>query len=323
MGKLVSFRDFMERKVREYYSYEKEKFGGGGDFFTAPELDRAFGEAIADFLMPYLADLENPSLVELGAGRGLMARDILNFYREKNPGLFEKIKYYIYELSGPLKETQKRILKEFPQVEWVEEIPFVEGVVLSNEFFDCLPVHVVKGGKELFVDEDSREVWIDLRDERVRGIIERLGYSNLDQIVEICVDCVDMLEEISKKIIKGYHLVIDYGYTSEEIHKFPEGTVIGYKKHKVVDDVLGKERLDVSAQVNFSLLMEFGRDFGLEPVVFDSQRNFLASIPSFLSTLEELSFREDPESIERLSRLKTMLISMGDRFKVLFQKKVT
>ena len=322
MGKLVSFRDFMERKVREYYSSEKEKFGGGGDFFTAPELDRAFGEAIADFLMPYLADLENPSLVELGAGRGLMARDILNFYREKNPGLFEKIKYYIYELSGPLKETQKRILKEFPQVEWVEEIPFVEGVVLSNEFFDCLPVHVVKGGKELFVDEDSREVWIDLRNERVRGIIERLGYSNLDQIVEICVDCVDMLEEISKKIIKGYHLVIDYGYTSEEIHKFPEGTVIGYKKHKVVDDVLGKERLDVSAQVNFSLLMEFGRDFGLEPVVFDSQRNFLASIPSFLSTLEELSFREDPESIERLSRLKTMLISMGDRFKVLFQKKV-
>ena len=322
MGKLVSFRDFMERKVREYYSSEKEKFGGGGDFFTAPELDRAFGEAIADFLMPYLADLENPSLVELGAGRGLMARDILNFYRERNPGLFEKIKYYIYELSGPLKETQKRILKEFPQVEWVEEIPFVEGVVLSNEFFDCLPVHVVKGGKELFVDEDSREVWIDLRDERVRGIIERLGYSNLDQIVEICVDCVDMLEEISKKIIKGYHLVIDYGYTSEEIHKFPEGTVIGYKKHKVVDDVLGKERLDVSAQVNFSLLIEFGRDFGLEPVVFDSQRNFLASIPSFLSTLEELSFKEDPESIERLSRLKTMLISMGDRFKVLFQKKV-
>jgi SAM-dependent MidA family methyltransferase len=96
---------------------------------------------------------------------------------------------------------------------------------------------------------------------------------------------------------------------------------MGYKKHKLVNDIYRMEGVDISAQVNFSALMEYGKDFGLRTVLFDSQRNFLASVPHFLNQLETLSFDSSPESVERLSRLKTMLISMGDRFKVLFQSK--
>ncbi len=315
-----SFRDFMEEKVLEYYRSPREKFSSKGDFFTAPELDRAFGEAIAEFLHPYLKSLGNPVLLELGAGRGLMARDILSYYRSEDPELFGKIRYLIYEVSPYLIEKQKKVLEGFDKVEWVEDLPRIEGVVLSNEFFDTLPVHVVKGDRELYINERGEEVWLSLQNERVREFLRRMGYEGLDQRVEVCLDCIDILERIAGALVRGYHLAVDYGYTSEELPKFPEGTVVGYKRHTVRGDIYGEE-MDISAQVNFSALMEYGKDFGLKAVLYDSQRNFLASIPGFLTKLEELSFEGSPEAVERLSRLKTMLISMGDRFKVLFQSK--
>ncbi len=319
---MKSFRDFMEERVREYYLAPEEKFSAGGDFFTAPELDRAFGEAIADFLYHYINTLENPSIVELGAGRGLMARDILNFYREKDPELFNRMNYYIYELSPYLRNRQREVLKEFENVIWIDEIPPIEGVVLSNEFFDALPVHVVKEGKELYINESGEEVWLDVRNERIKEFLRRLGYEDLSQRIEVCLDCIDMLRRIANSLLRGYHLTIDYGYVSSEITKFPDGTVVGYRKHRVRSDIYSVEEvMDITAQVNFSALMEYGKDYDLKTILFDSQRNFLASIPHFLTELETLGFDESPEAIERLSRLKTMLISMGDRFKVLFQTK--
>ncbi|GAB6065109.1 class I SAM-dependent methyltransferase [Aquifex pyrophilus] len=313
-----SFRNFMEDAVRRYYSSERAL----KDFFTAPQLDRAFGEALAEFFSQHLSEFEKPSLVELGAGTGILARDILNYYRENYPELFKNIRYYIYEFSPSLIEKQRKVLSEFENVEWVSELPKVEGVIFSNEFFDALPVHVVKEGKELYVDENGNEVWLSLENERVKEFLKRMGYENLNQVVEVCLDCIDMLKRISESLVSGYHVVIDYGYTSEEISRFPEGTVLAYKEHKVVKDFLKEAgNADITAHVNFSALMEYGKDFGLETILFQSQRDFLMHIPTFLNELEKLSWEETPEGIERMSRLKTMLVSMGDKFKVLLQRK--
>ncbi|AAC06834.1 class I SAM-dependent methyltransferase [Aquifex aeolicus] len=316
----ISFRDFMEKAVKDYYSSQRAL----KDFFTAPELDRAFGEALAEFFSQHLSEFERPALVELGAGRGLLAYDILNYYRANYPDLFNRLKYYIYEFSPYLISKQREVLKNFKNVEWVEELPKVEGIVFSNEFFDALPVHIVKGGKELYVDEKGSEVWLSLENEKVKEFLRRMNYENLNQIVEVCLDCIDMLKKISESLVEGYHFVIDYGYTSEEITKYPEGTVVAYKEHKVVKDFLKEAgNADITAHVNFSALMEYGRDFGLETILFQSQRDFLMHIPTFLNELEKLSWEESAESVERLSRLKTMLISMGDRFKVLLQRKLS
>ncbi len=318
---MKSFRDYMEARVREYYLSSREKFGGRGDFFTAPELDRAFGEAIADFLYYRLKEFKNPVILELGAGRGLLARDILNYYRSKDEELFHRITYRIYEISPYLAEKQKEVLKDFPRVEWVDELIPMEGVVLSNEFFDTLPVHVVKEGKELYISDSGDEVWLSLGNPRIEEFLNRMDYSGVGHRIEVCLDCIDMLRRIASSLVAGYHLLIDYGYTSEELGRFSEGTVVGYKNHKLQRDIYSDKDIDISAQVNFSALIEYGKDFGLKTVLFDSQRNFLASIPYFLSQIESLSFDESPEAIERLSRLKTMLISMGDKFRVLFQSK--
>lgn len=318
----VSFRDFMEKSVKKYYSSDRAL----KDFFTAPELDKAFGEALAEFLVSHLREFEKPSLVELGAGRGVLARDILNYLKDNYSEIFKNLNYYIYEFSESLIETQRKTLSEFKNVFWIKEIPKIEGIIFSNEFFDALPVHIVKDGKELYVDENGNLIWLDLRNERVKEYIKRLGYENLDQIIEVCIDCIDFLKKISESLIEGYHLVIDYGYTSEEITKYPQGTLVAYKEHKLIQNLEEVVKLngsaDITAHVNFSALMEYGRDYCLETILFQKQRDFLMHIPTFLNELEKLSWEETSEGIERLSRLKTMLISMGDRFKVLLQRKV-
>ena len=321
-GLLKSFRDYMKEKAEAYYTAPHEKFSAGGDFFTAPELDRAFGYAIADFIAPLIEGFNHPVILELGAGRGLMAKDILSFLKENRPDLFDRLEYRIYELSEPLKETQRKVLGEFPNVRWIDDIEPFEGIAVSNEFFDALPVHVIRGDSELYISDGGEEVWLSIESGEIRDFMERMGYSGLDQRIEVPLDGVRFLLKVAENLRRGYNLVIDYGYTSEEIGKYPEGTVMGYKKHRAVGDIISEEMMDVTAHVNFSALMEYGRDAGLETILFDSQRNFLASNPFFMAEVERLAFEEDPESVERLSRLKTMLISMGDRFKVLLQRKV-
>jgi len=312
----------MKDKAIAYYSSPFEKFSSQGDFFTAPELDSAFGSAIADFIAPLIESFGNPVILELGAGRGLMARDILEYLSKNSPSLMERLEYRIYEVSRSLIETQRKVLSGFERVRWVEDLEPMEGIVISNEFFDALPVHIVKGGAELYINEEGEEVWLSLDNQELRDFIERMGYSGLNQVIEVPLDAIVFLRRISEALKGGYHLVIDYGYTSEEIGKFPSGTVMGYKKHRAVSDIITEEVMDVTAHVNFTALMEYGKDFGLETVLYDSQRNFLASNPYFMGEVERLAFEEDPYSVERLSRLKTMLISMGDRFKVLLQRKV-
>ncbi|MDQ7083401.1 MAG: SAM-dependent methyltransferase [Aquificota bacterium] len=249
-----SFRDFMEERVRHYYTSGGPKIGPEGDFFTAPELDRSFGRAVAEFLLPFLREFERPTLLEIGAGRGLMARDILEYIKERDRDLFGRTTYLICEISESLKRVQEKVLEGFP-VLWTEELVPIEGVILSNEFFDTLPVHVVKEGRELHVSDSGEEVWIDIRDPRIKEFLRRMGYEDIDQRIEVCLDCIDFLRKIAESLIRGYHLLIDYGYTSEEITRFPEGTVLGYKKHKVRDDIYSGQ-MDLSAHVNFSALVE-------------------------------------------------------------------
>jgi SAM-dependent MidA family methyltransferase len=311
---LKSFYQFMKEKSLEYYTQCKDI---GQDFFTAPELDRAFGYAVGELISELLKDHPQPAILELGAGRGTLAYDILSFLRLYSPELFERLRYLIYDFSQSLKERQKKLLRDCEgKVFWVDEVPEFSGLVLSNEFFDCLPVRVVKGRKELYL-EDGKEVWLPLEDLEVKEYMERLGMKEEDVAYEVCLDCVRFLGELARKLMEGYILTIDYGYL-----EFPRaGTVVGYRGHKLVKDIYSSEPFDITASVNFRALMEYGKDFGLEVVFFKNQRDFLLSSKVFVEELSAVAEAQSPQSLERLSRLKTMLISMGERFKVLLQRK--
>ncbi|MCS7307529.1 MAG: SAM-dependent methyltransferase [Aquificaceae bacterium] len=306
----------MAKAVEEYYRRSDFR----RDFFTAPELDRSFGYALAEYIAGLLREFKEPVLLELGGGSGALAYDVLTYYKETEKEIYRNLRYYIYDFSPTLIKVQRERLKEFGnKVFWVESLVNLEGVVFSNEFFDCLPVHVIRDGKELFLQNDS-ELWLELEDHRLVEVLKRMGYENLSQTVEVCLECVDFLKKVAAHLRRGYHIVIDYGYTTEELKKFPGGTVAGYKAHKFYPTA--SEGMDITAHVNFSLLEEYGKDYGLESISLKSLRDFLMESSVFIKELERLSVSEEPEDVERLSRLKTMLVSMGGRFKVIVQRKL-
>src|SRR5437868_7048162 len=72
-------KEVLSENIYSYYR-SKDSIGEGGDFVTAPEISQLFGEIIALWVIEKWQDLGSPhefALIELGAGQGVLMRDIL------------------------------------------------------------------------------------------------------------------------------------------------------------------------------------------------------------------------------------------------------
>ena len=108
-GGAIDFSRYMELALYEpdlgYYTGGARKFGADGDFTTAPELTPLFGHTLARTLAPVLRD-PGSELVELGAGTGRLACDLLDALRELDA---LPAHYSILELSGELRARQREL----------------------------------------------------------------------------------------------------------------------------------------------------------------------------------------------------------------------
>ena len=108
----ISFRDFMEMALYYpglgYYDSQEEIIGKKGDYYTAPHLTPLFGEMIGKQIVEMLDLLGEGEfdIVEMGAGKGLLASDILNFIKKNKKPLYDRIRYRIIEISARLMEKQ-------------------------------------------------------------------------------------------------------------------------------------------------------------------------------------------------------------------------
>ena len=161
--------------------------------------------------------------------------------------------------------------------------------IVSNEFFDALPVHRVawlNGGlKEIYVDRGER------------GFVERIGDPSDDALArwildggivpsegwrgEICLRLMSAVEAISAIVDRGVVLSIDYGYETAELFdpRHAGGTLLAYFRHQWNEDLL--ERVgeqDLTSHVDFGALTRFGRQTGLEPWLLTTQRDFLLKL---------------------------------------------
>src|SRR5258708_16143778 len=105
----LSFERFMDLALYApglgYYSAGAHKLGVGGDFTTAPEVSPLFGACVARQCAEILGALGQGTLLELGAGSGRLAADIL--LRLETLGALPD-RYCILEISADLRERQRR-----------------------------------------------------------------------------------------------------------------------------------------------------------------------------------------------------------------------
>ena len=286
-----------------YYRRPRDPFGIHGDFYTAEQLQPVFGMLMAEQirrLRDRMGAPEDFTVVELGPGRGEMAAALGEFA------------YVPVELGGRVPDG-------------------VRGVVFSNEFFDALPVHlaVMRGGeaRELQVGlEGDRFTWIETRPatEEVECYRKRYLSSLSDgQMFEASLESLAWLERIAAALAEGFAVTIDYGYTAAELPRFPGGTLMSYRQHQALEDVLkdpGEQ--DITAHVCFSALQEHGRRVGLETESFETLAHTVMAAGEADQFARVLAAGSPQEEQRRRLQLKQLLFGMGETFRTLVQRKV-
>ncbi len=342
----VSFRDFMEMSLYHpgggYYCSDREKIGKAGDFYTSPYLSSLFGDMVARQLeeMWILTGKNAFAIVEYGAGTGLLCRDILSALRTKEE-FFEKLHYYIIEKSGAMREKERSILAQegsdlIKKVSWVQDIARlspITGCVLSNELLDNFSVHQVVMEDvlmEVFVDYDHNGGFTELvkpASGTLNDYLVELGVSLPRGFrTEINLEAIDWIREVSQALEKGFVLTIDYGYSSSDLYREGRnaGTLVCYHQHSINHcpyDHIGEQ--DITAHVNFSALHHWGHHAGLQTCGFTNQSHFLRGLglAGHIRLWEERQGAIPVSEEEKAFLLKTLLMDMGSRFKILIQQK--
>ncbi|HVO87082.1 MAG TPA: SAM-dependent methyltransferase, partial [Casimicrobiaceae bacterium] len=146
-GGWITFAQYMQSVLYApalgYYVAGARKFGAAGDFVTAPELTRLFGIACARQVGEVLAATGSREIVELGAGSGRLAADLMAGLAAHHQ---LPQRYVIVEISPELRERQRATLAAAPMaadlVEWRNDLPdAIDGAIVMNEVLDAIPAH--------------------------------------------------------------------------------------------------------------------------------------------------------------------------------------
>ena len=337
----MTFEQFMSMALYDpelgYYNTESRKIGREGDFYTSSYLHPVFG-AIIGRQIREMWDLmgrpDNFRIVEMGAGAGYVCKDLLDSLR--NTDFFNSLRYTIIERSPAMRNSQQRLLEEFPdKVEWVAELKDCRGMsgcIFSNELLDAFSVHLVR------MEETLREIYLDVDDEN--RLLERTGDLSSDEIThyfrdfsielekgyttEVNLKIRDWLREINEVLEKGFVLTIDYGHPSWDYYNEDRdrGTLLCYHRHQINETPyanIGEQ--DITAHVNFSSVKKWGEELGLKTAGYCGQGVFMVSlgIDEDMKKIAESS----KDFVFEIAKIKKLILpqGMGESHKVIVQYK--
>ena len=340
-GGALPFDRFMELALYApglgYYVAGARKLGAAGDFVTAPEVSPLFGRCLARQCAELLGALGGGDLLELGAGSGALAANLL---AELDRLGRSPRRYLILDVSPELRARQAetlaaRVPDRVGCVEWLDALPSPGsfcGVVLGNEVLDALPVHrfriagdaVLEGAVGVSPD-GLVERWVlpvspGLAEAVVR-IQDRIGPLPDGYTSEVSLRIPPWLAAVASVLDAAALLLIDYGYTRREYYH-PDrsgGTLLCHYRHRVHADPLHLLGLqDITASVDFTAVAEAGTAAGLSLAGYTTQAHFLLA-----NGLDRLLAESDPGDTARHlalvqgAKLLTLPGEMGERFKAI------
>ncbi|MBP6734615.1 MAG: SAM-dependent methyltransferase [Chromatiaceae bacterium] len=342
-GGALPFDRFMELALYApglgYYVAGARKFGRGGDFATAPAISPLFGFCLARQCREVLAALGGGDILELGAGAGDLAADLLDGLKAAAclPG-----HYLILEPGPELRERQRDLLQArhpdlMDRIQWLHDLPLgFSGVLVANEVLDALPVHRFQVREEGAIAEILvkprgvcwEEVGAEPRSPGLTEAVQALWTQGLAQepgyASEINLRLGPWIHALAASMDRGLMLLIDYGYDRADYYR-PErgmGTLMCHYRHQAHGDPyvhLGLQ--DITAHVDFTAAASAGRVAGLAVAGFTTQAHFLIALGLDGLLAERMS--GDPGATEGdlkwLLGAKQLLMpsAMGERFRVL------
>ncbi len=320
-----------------YYTRGPASLGPAGDYVTASDAGRAFGRALARQLGEIdrrIGPFDPFDVVELGSGRGLLARDVLDALALSLPDLAGRLRYVMVDRSPAMRVAAGNAVREAETREPDRLGGGRRGALLAVELFDALPVHRVRRRQgelvEVFVDLDSTGALVEVESAAPVGLkrwAERYGAAAEEGgEAEIALEATDVLEAMAQAFDRGVFILVDYGDRAGRLYsRSREGTLLAYHRHAAGQryfERVGEQ--DLTAHVNFSALEERARELGLAVLGLTTQDRFL--IANGVLDCFEGSSSPAGRSVARVKeRLQALHLihpaAMGRRFKVLLLAK--
>lgn len=340
----LPFAEYMELSLYHssfgYYARADRRSGRAGDFFTSVDLGPMFGEILAEqcaemaqFLPPRSGSHTNAvDLVEVGAGSGRMARDVLAATAIKHPELYERMSVTLVERSATARACHTETLgahAERLRASTHSVPPAINGIVLANELLDALPVHPV-----VMTDTGLREVYVDLDTSDGERFVERLGPPSPTVVAhmarfditlepgwrgEVSPATMQWIEHVGSCLARGFLILIDYGHESSELYSptHATGTLSSFHRHVVQTRndsqaetapwLVEPGAADITAHVDLTAVRVAAEAAGLDTIGTLDQTYFLLG----LSGGDWSEPGHSVAAIKRRLALKTLLLPGG------------
>jgi SAM-dependent MidA family methyltransferase len=332
-----------------YYSRNAEQFGKAGDFYTSSDVHAVFGRLLArqfEEMWRALGSPEKIEILELGPGRGLFARDVLDWSEKKFPAFFGAVHYSLSERSVVLRELLQVTLERHfaagkvsagkgmtsvvPHIPLLRALaPEVPMIIFANEFFDALPVEVLSRQGELRVAEKGGrfvETWVAASAANLEYLDHYGVHPEGGERVETAGVAHRSMTQLAASIQRGFLIAIDYGYTRpEQIAGRHRGTVIAYRSHSVSAnpyDAPGEQ--DITAHVNFTSLAAAANQGGMAVQPLLTQSQFLMGIGQanqFADAFEDCRLPQEQAKVALQLKHLVTPAGLGESFHVLVASK--
>lgn len=320
----------------------EHRIGWSGDYYTSSDVHPILARTLARQARQIDDLLGRPdpfTVVEMGAGKGLLARDFLAAC-EAEGSLFDRLRYVLIERSPAMREAQRdnlaRWLRSPDRVSGLTGLgeladDSVVGLCLSNELVDAFPVHriMIERGepREIFVDyQDGRfcEHFQALSTPDLAAYLDRLAQADVvlsdGQVAEFNLQAQVWMKDVARALGRGVVLTIDYGHTAQDLYG-PDrrtGTLLCYYHQLASENPYQRVGTqDMTAHVDFSSLATVGEEAGLRVTGFTNQMSFLMGLG-----VEPIIESLEPGSAEFQGVIQLLRPEgMGRTFKVLAQHK--
>jgi len=305
-GGRITFAEFMGLALGHpehgYYSRKDLRWGKDGDYETSPEVHPIFGYLWARQILECWERLGRPeefALVEPGAGSGAFMAAILTWLRARAPECFEAARPTVLD-GHPHRLDQQRAtlaargfappayeVEHALTEDWLARPGRVTGIVISNEFFDALPIHLMEregdDPRELYVTSEGGRLALEAGETSTAAIaayFDALGLRPGEgATAEVGLAARDAMQRFAARVERGYILTTDYGYEARELYASwrTQGTLMAFRGHSPQPDPLGQPgRTDLTYHVDFTTLATAAAQEGFESAPLTTQAEALS-----------------------------------------------
>jgi SAM-dependent MidA family methyltransferase len=322
----ISFADYMEAALFDpadgYYT-RHATLGFEGDYITSSDLGPAFARSLARAFVDLWSHLGKPAawdLVEAGAGRGTLMRDLLAALERERHEAARGARPAIVEVSPRMRAQQVTVL-DGRDVRWASDmrnVAPVRGIVFANEVLDTFPVHVLvrarEGAREVFVTQENGALTETLRAPSRADLRWRIPDAvPLGGRWEVSPAAEGWIASVGAALASGYVVLVDYGGDERELlTREGGGTVRGFARHRLVADPFAHPgRTDLTASVNFTAIRRAAEASGLRLVGIATQREVLSALGIREVTVHSTTPVERLRAASRRSAVEVLLDPNG------------